>query len=124
MIAFLDISPNDIYLTFIHNLDFEFGLERPKKTKKGYKIIKYGVFVLNNKIINCHFRGKDNSDEKATGAGYKVDFKLKDLEKVNSLEEINLSFQKCIKDYEIEKRKIKNRTINKLVNILRQIKMS
>lgn len=48
---------------------------------------------LDDKILNIHRRGKDNVSERATGPGYKVDFKLHDLKKVSLIEEIILVFE-------------------------------
>ncbi len=63
MIALIDIAPNDIYINFFNKNRFEFNE-------------KNGVFKLTNEeTINIHFRGKDNTSKRATGAGYKFDLK-------------------------------------------------
>lgn len=98
-VAFLDISPNHIYVTFIHNSLFTFGLkEWVEKTAKkdAYEKI-YGTFFVNNIKYNCHFRGKDNQKQKATGAGYKVDFKKKDLILTKTIKDFENTFRKSIK---------------------------
>lgn len=89
VVAFLDIAPNNIYITFIHKDDFTFALTRITNSKQ----VQYGTVSLGNKILNIHCRGKDNTLERATGAGYKVDFKLHDLNEVSSIEEIILVFE-------------------------------
>ena len=81
IVAFIDISPNDIYVTFIHKDDFTFDLER--ENKKGI-MSNYGTVILNCNNVNMHCRGKDIGNERATGAGYKVDFKLNQLIKTNT----------------------------------------
>lgn len=88
VIAFLDIAPNSLYITFIHKNDFEFGIEENINGKK--KII--GTVLVNGKKQNIHFRGKDNTSERATGAGYKVDFKESDLIKVTTIKDVENLF--------------------------------
>ena len=88
VVAFLDISPNDFYVTFIHKNDFEFNID---VTKNGC-IKKVGTVLLYDQKLNIHFRGKDGSGESATGVGYKVDFKLKDLKIVKTIKDIENLF--------------------------------
>ena len=59
VIAFLDISPNDFYVTFIHKNDFEFNID----VFENNCIKKIGTVLLYDQKLNIHFRGKDGSDE-------------------------------------------------------------
>ncbi len=93
IVAFLDIAQDDVYVTFIHKDDFVFRI--PFIDKKGEESIRGSVNVYGKKQ-NIHFRGKDNTSKKATGAGYKVDLYLNDLKKVESLEDIEMLFNECI----------------------------
>ena len=88
VIAFLDISPNDFYVTFIHKNDFEFNID----VFENNCIKKIGTVLLYDQKLNIHFRGKDGSDERATGTGYKVDFKLKDLKITKTIKDIENLF--------------------------------
>ena len=45
----------------------------------------YGTVILNCNNVNMHCRGKDIGNERATGDGYKVDFKLNQLIKTNTI---------------------------------------
>lgn len=103
IIAFLDISPNEIYITFINKNDFEFGLLEQTKNFNDIKekVRIYGTFKLNDKEQNCHFRGKDNTKDRATGAGYKVDFKINDLKIASTIDDIRELFNKSIKKHHI-----------------------
>lgn len=69
MVVFVDISPSATYVTFLTQKDFDFRTEPAKVT-------------VGSKTKNIHFRGKDDRSQKATGAGYKVDFKYNLLEEV------------------------------------------
>lgn len=88
VVAFLDIAPNEIYVTFIHKNDFTFGLTSIKDGDP----IKHGEVTVYNKKQNIHFRGKDNTNKRATGAGYKVDFYQKNLKKIETLKDIENLF--------------------------------
>lgn len=79
MVAFVDVAPNNLYVTFIHKDKFEFN-------------DKHGTFILNGELRKSHFRGKDNGNKRATGAGYKVDFPLKFLKEVGTIEDIAKAF--------------------------------
>lgn len=78
-VLFLGIAPNDIYVYFIkmNNIDFDNNL-----------------INHNDKVIHLHNRGKDGTGNNATGAGYKCDFKLEQMIKVNSLEDLKAEFEK------------------------------
>lgn len=88
VIAFLDISPNEIFISFIHKKNFIFNLENIKNNE----LTKYGKVKIYNKEQNIHFRGKDNTNKRATGSGYKVDFNKKDLKKVETIKDIENLF--------------------------------
>ena len=64
MIALVDISPNELYISFYHKNRFEFYDNKGK------------VLLHNGDEQNIHHRGKDNTNKRATGAGYKFDTKL------------------------------------------------
>lgn len=90
VVAFLDITQNDFYVTFVFKDDFEFDIDTyNKKTKKP---VKMGRVKLYDKVINIHYRGKDGTDDRATGAGYKVDFNLKDLKQTKTIKDIENLF--------------------------------
>lgn len=89
VIAFLDIAPNEFYVTFIHKDDFIFDID---KLDNKNKQIKYGTVKLHNKIKNIHYRGKDSTEQRATGAGYKVDFKLSEVKLVKTIKDIENIF--------------------------------
>lgn len=90
VVAFLDINQNDFYVTFIFKDDFEFDIDTyNKKTKKAAKM---GRVKLYDKVVNIHYRGKDGTDDRATGAGYKVDFNLKDLKQTKTIKDIENIF--------------------------------
>ena len=78
-ILFLGIAPNDIYMYCIKtsNIDFE------------NKVIKH-----NTANVSLHFRGKDGTNERATGAGYKCDLKPSQMIKITHLEDI----RQCIEE--------------------------
>ena len=88
VVAFLDIAPNEIYVSFIHKNNFTFGLNNFKNNES----IKHGEVWIYGKKQNIHFRGKDNTNRRATGAGYKVDFYQKDLKKVETIKDIENLF--------------------------------
>ncbi|MGZ9756838.1 hypothetical protein [Mycoplasma sp. 4423] len=94
VIAFLDIAPNDLYISFIHKDDFKFGLQKVKNDL----VIKYGTVKINGKIQNIHFRGKEQTSKRATGSGYKVDFKLEDLKITRTLKDIKNIYEQAIKE--------------------------
>ena len=100
-IAFLDISPNEVYVSFIPNTQFEFNIRTYEKLKEKIK----GTFFINGKKYNSHFRGKDNSRDRATGAGYKVDLKQKDLILTRTIKDIEISFDKAIEEFERDKKR-------------------
>ncbi|TPE57195.1 hypothetical protein FJO69_02160 [[Mycoplasma] falconis] len=90
-VAFVDIIPNDLYLTLIPHKDFNFDIFY---TNKSGKPARRGTVKINDKIQNIHFRGKDNIDGNATGAGYKVDFSIKDLKITKTIKDIeNIYYQ-------------------------------
>lgn len=90
VVAFLDITQKDFYVTFIFKDDFEFNIDTyNKKTKKAAKM---GRVRLYDKVVNTHYRGKDGTDDRATGAGYKVDFNLKDLKQTKTIKDIENLF--------------------------------
>lgn len=78
-VCFVDIAPNNLYITFIKKEDFEFN-------------DKKGTFKLNGVIKNAHYRGKDNTSKRATGAGYKVDFSKKELIETKTLKDFENNF--------------------------------
>lgn len=86
VVAFLDIAPNAFYITFIYKDEFCFGIENKLKNNK------YGTVKINNKIQKIHYRGKDTTGERATGAGYKVDLKLFNLKECKTLKDIENAF--------------------------------
>ncbi len=62
MVAFLDITPDEIYFNLFKKDEFTF------KNDEIYLKLK-----TQERPKKLHHRGKDNSGEKATGAGYKLD---------------------------------------------------
>ena len=46
---------------------------------------------------HLHNRGKDGTNKRATGAGYKCDFKLKEMIKIKTLNDIKNEFEKVFK---------------------------
>ena len=90
VVAFLDITPNDFYITFIFKDDFEFGIDTyNEKTKK---VVKTGRVQLYDKVVNTHYRGKDGTNDRATGTGYKVDFHIGDLKQTKTIKDIENLF--------------------------------
>ncbi|QCZ36641.1 hypothetical protein [Mycoplasma nasistruthionis] len=90
MVCFIDIAPNSLYLTFLNKNDFEFNSTG-------------GTFNLYGKKCNSHFRGNDTNPKRATGSGYKVDFKLKDLVEVKTIKDIEELFEAQILRYKLNK---------------------
>ena len=79
-ILFLGIAPNKLYIRFIKQSDIDFE----NKTLK-----------IDNLKIKLHHRAKDNDlNAKATGAGYKLDLKIREMIEVNVLEDIEREFEK------------------------------
>lgn len=78
-ILFLGVAPNDLYVKFIRKKDIDFENE---------------IVHSYTGITHLHNRGKDNSTKNATGAGYKCDFKIKEMIKVKTLNEIKIEFEK------------------------------
>jgi len=78
-ILFLGIAPNSLHVRFIKKTDIDFVNE---------------FLSIDNLKIKLHHRAKDDTDKKATGAGYKLDFKLKDMIEVKSLNDIQVEFEK------------------------------
>lgn len=78
-ILFLGIAPNDIYMYCIKvkNIDFD-----------NQRIDHNGVQV------NLHNRGKDASDQRATGAGYKCDLRPSQMRRIYTLADIKEEFEK------------------------------
>lgn len=70
-VFFVDIAPNDLYFTAIYKNNFHFN-------ENGIK----SYVLFNNIHKNMHFRGKNDSGNRATGTGYKLDFNLRELNKV------------------------------------------
>lgn len=94
VVAFLDIAPNDLYVTFIHKDSFTFGIEDEKDSST-----IYGKVKLYGKEQRIHFRGKDNIPSKrSTGAGYKVDFKLSQLKSIKTIKDIENIFNEMKKN--------------------------
>ncbi len=85
LIAFVDVAPNNLYITFIHKNKFVFNNEK-------------GTFNLNGEIRNSHFRGKDNGNKRATGAGYKVDFPLSKLIETKTIKDLENAFHQEIEN--------------------------
>ena len=79
IIAFVDVGPENLYVTFINKNKFTFDNKR-------------GTFILHGEMRNSHFRGKDNINNRATGAGYKVDFPLKKLIETKTIKDLENSF--------------------------------
>ena len=78
-VLFLGIAPNDLYIKFIQKTDIDFDrLELKSDTG----------------ITRLHNRGKDNTSENATGAGYKCDFKIHEMKKVEIIEDIKKEFER------------------------------
>lgn len=80
LVAFVDIAPENIYITFIPHSEFRFEPEG-------------GTVMLNGEIRNIHCRSKDKTDKNATGAGYKVDFPREKLIEIYSSEDIIKAFE-------------------------------
>jgi hypothetical protein len=78
-ILFLGIAPNDLYIKIVRKEDIDFdNLQLHSDT---------GVTKLHN-------RGKDNTKDNATGAGYKCDFKIHEMKKILTLKDIQNEFEK------------------------------
>lgn len=77
-ILFLGIAPNDIYMYCIKidNIDFE-------NSKINYKGVE----------INLHNRGKETTKKRATGAGYKCDFRPEQMTLIKSLDDLQRVFE-------------------------------
>lgn len=77
-ILFLGIAPNDIYMYCIkiENIDF-----------KNHRIDHNGIH------INLHNRGRDGIEGRATGAGYKCDFKPEQMHKISTLADLQEVFE-------------------------------
>ncbi|QNM93642.1 hypothetical protein H9M94_03550 [Mycoplasma sp. Pen4] len=90
-VAFLDIAPNQIYLTIIPKVSFRFNVSYINKN--GVES-KKGELNFLNISQNIHFRGKDGTNNRATGAGYKVDLKCSDLIPANTIKDIENIFYK------------------------------
>ncbi len=79
-LLFLGIAPNDLYIRFIKKTDIDFEKQ---------------ILNIDGIKIKLHHRAKDNTAEKATGAGYKMDFTLQQMIAVKSLQDIKAEFEKC-----------------------------
>lgn len=90
LVAFVDVAPNELYVTFVANNNFTFNE-------------KNGTVHFNQKTQNIHFRGKDGSEQRATGAGYKVDFKAVDLVETKTIKDFENSFLEAIKILNLSK---------------------
>lgn len=84
IVAFVDVAPENIYVTFINKYDFSFS-------------DKKGTFILNGKERSSHYRGKDEVDKRATGAGYKVDFPKEELKETKTIKDFENSFHEEVK---------------------------
>ncbi|MDR2526388.1 MAG: hypothetical protein LBC92_00750 [Rickettsiales bacterium] len=81
-ILFFGIAPNDLYVKIVKKEDIDFNkLELRSDTG----------------ITKLHNRGKDNTENKATGAGYKCDFKIFEMKKVSTMQDIKYEFEKHFK---------------------------
>ena len=82
-ILFLGIAPNDLYIFFtkVKDIDFENGL-----------------IMRDNNTLHLHNRGKDGTDKKATGAGYKCNFKREYMVRIESLNDLKNEFEKAFMD--------------------------
>jgi hypothetical protein len=78
-VLFLGIAPNNLYIKFIKKSDIDFDNL---------------VVHSSTGTTRLHNRGKDGTNKRATGAGYKCDFKLTEMKKVETLEEIRKAFEK------------------------------
>ena len=78
-ILFLGIAPNDLYIKFIKKSDIDFDNL---------------VVKSNTGITHLHNRGKDEKKEKATGAGYKCDFKISEMKEIKTLDDIKNEFER------------------------------
>ena len=78
-VLFLGIAPNDLYIKFVKKSDIDFdNLRLHSDTGE----------------THLHCRGKDGTNKRATGAGYKCDFKLAEMIKITTLDDIKNEFEK------------------------------
>lgn len=82
-ILFLGIAPNDLYVFFIKVKDIDF---------------ENGIIERDSTILHLHNRGKDGTDKKATGAGYKCNFKIENMVRIESLNDLKIEFEKAFMD--------------------------
>lgn len=78
-VLFLGIAPNDIYMYCIKIANIDFDNQR---------IDHNGVHV------HLHNRGKDGTENKATGVGYKCDLKPSQMRKISTLDDFKEEFEK------------------------------
>ena len=108
-VFFLDIGPQDIYLTIVPRAHFKFHK-------------KSGAIHFNQHYQSIHFRAKDKTKSKATGAGYKVDFLVHKLSAlIQESDIINLWKQaiqnsKCTPEIENKLLITLNKSLNKIKN--------
>lgn len=81
-ILFLGIAPNDLYIKIVKKKDIDF---------------KKQELTSDTGITKLHNRGKYNMENKATGAGYKCDFKIFEMKKVSTIQDVKEEFEKHFK---------------------------
>ena len=77
-ILFLGVAPNDLYMYCIKKSRIDFNKQKIKH---------------NGIEIHLHNRGNDEKSKTATGAGYKCDFKLSQMKKIDKLSDIKKIFE-------------------------------
>ena len=83
-ILFLGVAPDSLYFRCLKKDNFNFD--------------KLEVRAINGEFLtHLHNRGNDDTGKKATGAGYKCDFKLKDMIELTSLLVFQNEFEKYFK---------------------------
>lgn len=88
-IIFVDVAPNNVYITIVDKSEFKFGLTNSKKPKE-----KYGVVFINGIEHKMHNRSKNGSN--ATGPGYKLVFQLKNLKETKTKDDIKQLINKYL----------------------------
>lgn len=88
-IIFVDVAPNNLYITIVDKSEFKFGLTNSKEPE-----VKYGVVFINGIEHKMHYRSKNGSN--ATGRGYKLDFKLKNLKETKTIDDIKQLINKYL----------------------------
>lgn len=78
----MGIAPNDLYIKIVKKTDINFD-----------KLELYS----DTGITKLHDRGKDKISKHAVGAGYKCDFKIYEMKKIEIIEDVQKEFEKIFK---------------------------